>query len=148
MPAHTFVAGRTYRVDLRVRITGGVATVIQSGTASLDDVNLKLTTLQAPTNLTGAVSTSNGASVSGSVDTNGLKTGVVIQYGTTTAYGTNSNSVVLPAGGGVQSYAISLTGLTVGQTHHYRAHAINIDGTASCRRAAAWSRCVWPFPAD
>ncbi|WP_270024746.1 beta strand repeat-containing protein [Solirubrobacter phytolaccae] len=128
VPAGTFTAGRTYRIDLRVRITAGVATIIQNGTVGLDDVSLKLTTLQNPTNLSGTVSTSNGVTVSGSVNTNGLPTAVVVQYGATSSYGTNSNSVVLRSGG-VESYTIPLSGLTVGQTYHFRAYAINADGT-------------------
>ena len=86
----------------------------------------------APAAITGPV-TSIGpttATVTGTVNPNGLATTWYVDYGTSTSYGTKSASV--NAGSGTANIAVSanLTGLTPGATYHYRMVATNSSGTA------------------
>ena len=49
-----------------------------------------------------------------------------VEYGTTTAYGTNMNGTPLTGGGAVTA---ALTGLTTGTLYHYRIQVVNAGGT-------------------
>ena len=73
--------------------------------------------------------TSSSANVTGTVNPNGQETTYAFQYGTTTAYGFQTNSQ--SAGAGTQDQVVSgtLTGLASGTTYHYRLIATNISGT-------------------
>jgi phosphodiesterase/alkaline phosphatase D-like protein len=86
----------------------------------------------APAAITGPV-TSVGpttATLTGTVNPNGLATTWYFEYGASTSYGTKSAS--LNAGSGTANVAVSanLTGLTPGATYHYRVVATNSSGTA------------------
>ena len=85
----------------------------------------------APTATTGPV-TSVGpttATVTGSVNPNGLATTWYVDYGTSTSYGSKTSNA--NAGSGTANTAVSanLTGLTPGATYHYRVVATNSSGT-------------------
>ena len=85
----------------------------------------------APAAITGPV-TSVGpttATVTGTVNPNGLATTWYVDYGTSTSYGTKTANV--NAGSGTANTAVSanLTGLTPGATYHYRVVATNSSGT-------------------
>src|SRR5688572_24468830 len=73
--------------------------------------------------------TSSSANVTGTVNPNGQDTTYSFQYGTTTAYGFQTNPQ--SAGAGTQDQVVSgnLTGLDSGVTYHYRLIATNISGT-------------------
>ncbi|MDA0179473.1 Ig-like domain repeat protein [Solirubrobacter phytolaccae] len=128
VPAGAVAAGRTYRLDLQVYFSAGVAALLQSGNVALDDVNLTTVKLQNPTSLSAVASTSGQVAINGSVNPNGLSTSVRVEYGTTAAYGTSVGPVVV-TGTGAQAFSIPVAGLTAGTTYHYRTVAQNSDGT-------------------
>jgi subtilase family serine protease len=70
------------------------------------------------------------ATVSGGVYANGLPTSYAWQYGTSTAYGSQSPTAVLATGTGPVLATAQLTGLAPGTTYHYRLVATNADGTS------------------
>jgi hypothetical protein len=85
----------------------------------------------APTASTGPVSTvaPTTATVSGSVNPNGVATTWYVEYGTSTSYGTKTSSA--SAGSGTSSTAVSapLASLKAGTTYHYRFVATSSAGT-------------------
>jgi sugar lactone lactonase YvrE len=85
---------------------------------------------QEATAVTGAATAigASGATLNGTVNTHGLSTFYVFQYGTTTAYGKNG-----PGGGveaGIESKKVSgeITGLEPGTTYHFRLRTLNAKG--------------------
>jgi len=86
----------------------------------------------APTATTSGAAdvTYSSASVSGYVNPNGLATDYHFDYGTTTAYGTQTP--LAPAGNGTQAVRLAqeLTGLRPGVTYHYRIVAVSSAGTS------------------
>src|SRR5437899_3147840 len=85
----------------------------------------------APTATTGAASsvTSSSAAVSGTVNPSGQSTTYSFEYGTTTAYGSQTSAQ--SAGQDSTDHAVSatLTGLKPSKTYHYRVSAKNASGT-------------------
>jgi hypothetical protein len=85
----------------------------------------------APSATTGAATsvTTSSAKVAGTVNPNGEATTYAFQFGTTTAYGQQTNPQ--SAGSGSQGQAVSetLTGLRPGTTYHYRVIATNASAT-------------------
>jgi len=74
--------------------------------------------------------TSNSIVLNGTVNANLLSTTVLIEYGTTTGYG--SSVAVIPAtvtGNTTVNVTAALTGLSAGVTYHYRINATNELGT-------------------
>ena len=90
------------------------------------------TTRAAPTVVTSAASQlgPTSATVGGTVDPNGLPTGWWIEYGTSTSYGSRTDTQ--SAGSGTSATAVSarLSGLSAGVTYHFRVVASNDAGTA------------------
>src|SRR5688500_11799653 len=86
----------------------------------------------APVALTGAAPspTSNGVTLSGSVDPNGEETSYWFEYGVSLGYGNTTPST--PVGAGVVAVAAQaeLTGLSPATTYHYRLVAQNPGGTS------------------
>jgi hypothetical protein len=85
----------------------------------------------APSATTGSASGVNAssASVNGTVNPNGEGTTYAFQFGTTTAYGLQTNPRSAGSGTQDQSVSATLTGLTAGTTYHYRLIATNASGT-------------------
>ncbi len=85
-----------------------------------------------PTAITGAASNiaSGSATLTGTVNPNGFTTTVAFQWGTTTSYGSTTASQAAGAGTVVMPVTANLTGLTPGNTYHYRLVAQNANGTA------------------
>ena len=69
------------------------------------------------------------ATLAGGVYPNGLDTTYSWQYGTTTAYGSQTAAVDVGAGSAPVAASATLTGLTPATTYHYRLVATNADGT-------------------
>ncbi|OGU27792.1 MAG: hypothetical protein A2X66_07410 [Ignavibacteria bacterium GWA2_54_16] len=88
----------------------------------------------APTVTTGSpmsISTTS-ATLTGSVNPNGLSTSVVFQYGTSTGYGNQVTATQSPVNGAsAVSVSALLSGLSAGTTYHYRVVATNSAGTAN-----------------
>jgi hypothetical protein len=83
-----------------------------------------------PRTFTGAAApvAATAASASASVDTRGNDTQVVFDYGLTTAYGSTTPGVSLPAGAGAVPVTSVLDGLSPKTTYHLRARAANGEG--------------------
>jgi phosphodiesterase/alkaline phosphatase D-like protein len=73
--------------------------------------------------------TTSTATVAGAVNPNELSTTYSFQYGTTTAYGLQTDAVTLAASTDTQAVERALTGLRSGTLYHYRLIATNTAGT-------------------
>ncbi|OAI40303.1 hypothetical protein AYO39_01625 [Actinobacteria bacterium SCGC AG-212-D09] len=84
-----------------------------------------------PASQTGAASaiTSTGATIAGQLNPNGSATSWVVQYGTTTSYGTGTTKTNAGSGFSSVRTSVSLTGLTANTTYHYRLVATNSTDT-------------------
>ena len=102
-----------------------------SGTTLGSDVSFKTPKPPVPVVATGHARniTQTSATLSGTVDPAGLATSYVFQYGTTTAYATQTP--VASVGSGTKSVAVSaaIGALTPNTTYHYRLGATNANGT-------------------
>src|SRR5579864_7475952 len=114
-------AGRTYHYRLVAMNT--------AGTAHGSDITFLTAT--APTALTASATSigATSATVSGSVNPNGVATSWFFEYGTSTAYGSTTSSK--NAGSGTNSVSVSagLSNLAAGTTYHYRLVAKSNAGT-------------------
>jgi phosphodiesterase/alkaline phosphatase D-like protein len=84
-----------------------------------------------PSVVTGPVTASaqTSATVTGTVNPNGLATTWFFQYGTSTGYGSQTGSSNAGSGTTSTSVSASLSGLSPGTTYHYRLVAVNSSGT-------------------
>jgi hypothetical protein len=69
--------------------------------------------------------------IQATVNPNAGATTVDVQYGPTNSYGSTSNSVMVPYGISPVVVQIPISGLTLGNTYHYRVVATNTAGTAN-----------------
>jgi YVTN family beta-propeller protein len=89
------------------------------------------TSASAPSVSTEAAGNLNGDSVrlNGTVNASGAETSVYFQWGTTTAYGNTTPSVILSPDPVNEVISADITGLSVSSIYHYRAVAANSLGT-------------------
>jgi hypothetical protein len=110
-----------------------VVAINASGTTLGADVSFTTPKPPAPTVATGHARdvTQTSATLSGTVNPQGESTSYVFDYGTSTAYG--SQTAVASAGAGTKAISVtqSLTGLAPGTTYHYRLAATNANGTTT-----------------
>jgi len=113
--------GATYHY--RVVATNG------SGTGRGADATV--TTHAAPVVVTGAAGAlgPTSASVGGTVDPSGSSTGWWVEYGTSTSYGSRTDTQSAGAGASQVGVSVRLTGLRAGVTYHFRLVASNAIGT-------------------
>lgn len=133
------LASGTYNLNLSPTDT---LTIFLLGSSELQTVtagqaylsNLEITVNQTPVVTTGTATaiTSTSATVSGTVNPNGLPTTARFEYGLTTNYG-NTASVTLSPSNGVMAQAVSanLIGLEPETTYHYRLTGFNSGGVGS-----------------
>jgi phosphodiesterase/alkaline phosphatase D-like protein len=128
----------TVVVDVSEQLTGlttGAAyhyrVVATNATGTSRGGDQGFTTGAAPTVVTSSASQlgPTAATLGGTVDPNGLPTGWWIEYGTSTSYGSRTDTQ--SAGSGTSATAVStrLTGLSAGVTYHFRVVASNDAGT-------------------
>jgi len=100
-----------------------------AGTARGDD--LTFTTHAAPAVVTSPASAlgPTSATVAGTVDPNGSSTGWWIEYGTSTSYGSRTDTQSAGSGANPVGVSVRLTGLRAGSTYHFRVVASNSIGT-------------------
>jgi DNA-binding beta-propeller fold protein YncE len=72
---------------------------------------------------------SNSATVTAQIDGGGLPTTYRVEYGTTTAYGSETTSETLATGGGSVPATVRLIGLQPNTEYHFRIIAANRDGS-------------------
>jgi hypothetical protein len=106
-------------------LIAGVCAILMTATAA--------SAASAPDATTGASSnvTASGASVTGSVNPNGTSTTYAFQYGTTTNYGSQTQTTSAGSGSSDQSAHATLSGLRSYTTYHYRLVATSAAGTTS-----------------
>ena len=82
------------------------------------------------TNAATAIATT-GATLNGTVSSNGASTTVTFQYGTTTGYGSTATASQSPLASGAANAAVSaaVTGLTCNTLYHFRVVGANTNGT-------------------
>jgi hypothetical protein len=85
----------------------------------------------APTATTSSSSsvTASGATVAGSVNPNGTSTTYAFQYGTTTNYGSQTQTTSAGSGTSAESVHATLSGLISHTTYHYRIVATSASGS-------------------
>ena len=92
-----------------------------------------LTILAAPTATTGTASTitATGATLGGTVSSNGASTTVTFEYGLDTNYGSSATASQSPLAAGASDSSVSaaITGLVCNTTYHFRVKAVNSIGT-------------------
>ncbi len=94
--------------------------------------NLRIVVNQSPIVATGSATniTDISATLTGTVNPNGLPTTAWFEYGLTTNYGSTAAVTLSPSNGvAAQVVSASLNGLTSGTTYHYRLKAFNSGGS-------------------
>ena len=91
------------------------------------------TTASAPTAVTGTAAdvTATSATLNGTVDPNGRPTTWFVEYGTSTSYGTRTQSRSAGSGTSQVNVAAGVSGLAPGRTYHYRLVATSDAGTSN-----------------
>lgn len=74
--------------------------------------------------------TTASATLNGTINPNGLASTYYFQWGTTTAYGTNTTTTSAGSGSTSVNVNAGISGLTAGTTYHYRIVGTNSDGTS------------------
>jgi phosphodiesterase/alkaline phosphatase D-like protein len=96
------------------------------------------TSKTAPSATTGGTSVvrSDSAVLTGTVNPNGVTTTYEFDYGSSTAYGSQTNLLSVGAGTSGRSVTATIAGLSQGTPYHYRLVAISPDGTTAGADAA------------
>ncbi len=129
-PVAVAIAGLACNRLYNFRVKG-----LNSSASTVNGANATFTTAPcAPTATTGAASavTVSGATLNGTVSSNGAITTVTFEYGPTTAYGTTASATPgsLAANSSNSPVSVALTGLNCGTTYHFRVAAVNSAGTS------------------
>jgi hypothetical protein len=91
------------------------------------------TTADPPPALTAGTATEtlyNGATISSTVNPNGLATTCYVQYGTSSGYGSSTVGQSVGSGTGGIPVSVTITGLSSATTYHYRIVTSNSSGTS------------------
>jgi hypothetical protein len=102
-----------------------------AGTSAGKDVSF--TTSSAPAVTTGGTTSvaPTSATVTGTVNANGLSTTWWFEYGTTTGYGSKTSTHGVGSGASAHSISTGISGLKIATTYHYRLVAHNSSGTVA-----------------
>jgi Purple acid Phosphatase, N-terminal domain len=128
----------TVQVDVTEQLRGlttGAAyhfrLVASNGSGTSRGADATFTTRAAPTVVTGQASAlgPTSATLSGTVDPNGRSTGGWIEYGTTTSYGSRTDTQSAGSGSSPVGVSLRVNGLEAGATYHFRVVAANDLGT-------------------
>ena len=124
--SHTYAAAGTYSVLLQVKDARGDAN------ETAQSVVVGSAPPAAPSVVTGSASgvSSSGATVSGSVNPNGSATSVWFEYGTSSAYGSQTASQAVGGGSAALSVQAVLSGLLASTTYHFRLVGMSSAGTS------------------
>jgi filamentous hemagglutinin family protein len=101
----------------------------------ISDVNFTIGASVGPIVTTNAASavTATGATLNGTVSSNGATTTVTFQYGLTTAYGSTATAAQSPLASGASGVSVSAAvgGLTCNTLYHFRVVGANTNGTTN-----------------
>ena len=105
--------------------------VATNDTGTARGADLTFTTQAAPAVVTSPASAlgPTSATVAGTVDPNGSSTGWWVEYGTSTSYGSRTDTQSAGAGASPVGVSVRLSGLRAGVTYHFRVVAANAVGT-------------------
>ena len=125
------LTGLTCGTTYHFRVSGDNST----GTTNGGDATFTTTACAVPTATTGTASslTFTGATLGGTVSSNGTSTTVTFNYGTTTAYGSSATAAESPLGTTASGSSVSaaITGLSCGTLYHFRVVGVNTSGTTN-----------------
>jgi streptogramin lyase len=91
----------------------------------------RLTVAPAVTTLSPLATSATSATLAGNVTPNAQATSYHFEWGATASYGTSTASTPVGSGSSAQSATASISGLTLGNTYHYRLVATNGSGTTN-----------------
>jgi phosphodiesterase/alkaline phosphatase D-like protein len=145
VPVAQALSGLTPKTTYHYRLVATSA----GNTISGQDATFTTTATPAPSVTTGAAKSLSFASatVTGSVNPEGVATTYYFQYGTSVAYG--SKTAVQSAGSGTaaESVSVGLTGLAASTTYHYRLVADGAGGTTVVGSDETLTTVKTPVPA-
>lgn len=123
-PLTGLTCGTTY--NYRVNANNGVGPTINGN-------NQTFTLACPPTVVTGAASgiSMTGATLGGTVSSNGAATSVWFEYGTTNSYGTSTGSTAVGNSATNLPVSIAVSGLACDTTYHFRLDGQNSGGTST-----------------
>lgn len=126
------VTGLTCNTIYHFRVNGANSV----GTANGSDLTFTTSACPtAPTVTTNAASalTATGATLNGTVSSNGAITAVTFDYGPDTNYGSSATATASPLAANAVNTAVSaaVTGLTCNTLHHFRVNGVNSAGTTN-----------------
>ena len=123
------IAGLSCNTTYHFRVKG----VNSVGTTNGSDLTFTTPCLPTATTDSSASVTTSGATLNGTVSSNGGSTTVTFDYGTTIAYGSSITASASPLAAGASGTAVSaaLTGLSCNTTYHFRVKAVNGAGTTN-----------------
>lgn len=144
--------------NIQVRPTASTplasGTITRSGTAGFNENPVTtdygtLTEVVGPPTVATIAATSittTGATLNGTLSSNGAGTTVTFEYGLTTGYGSTITATASPLAANAVNAAVSaaVSGLTCGTTYHFRVNGANIAGTANGSDATFIPLCVSP----
>ena len=92
-----------------------------------------VTTAPAATTTAATSLTTTGATLNGTVSSNGASTTVTFDYGLTASYGSTATASTSPLAATASNTAVSaaITGLTCNTTYHFRVRGVNSAGTTN-----------------
>lgn len=113
---------------------GGCPFAYYGPNSAVYHAGINVATAGPPTALTGSATSvlPTTATLNGSVNANGATTNVFFDYGLTASYGTTVSGVPpTVSGNSFTPVTAALTGLLPGNTYHYRARAVNSEGSSN-----------------
>ena len=130
-------SGTTYWSVLSISLTSGdnkitVTAKDNAGNTSTDTITVTYSAATKPTVTTGSASnvTATSATLTGTVNANGLSTTAWFEYGTVKGTYGNKTSTQTVTGSNDTTVSVTITGLTAETTYYYRIAAQNNSGTS------------------
>ncbi|MCW2753047.1 MAG: hypothetical protein JWQ32_458 [Marmoricola sp.] len=136
VPVGSATASITFYADLTGLVPGVTyhyRAVATSQSGSADGTDRTFTTTKPPTAATGGATglTATSATLNATADPSGAATTVTFEYGSSSAYSSNTPAQVIGSGNGPVAFHATITGLVAGTTYHFRAVATNQNGTTA-----------------